>query len=125
MLTAAEKLHARGAGLLYVGRPATPAAAAYLAATVVALDLLHDTWFYWTHRLLHWPPLYSRVHALHHRSSVPTAFTGYSFHPAEAALVFANEVLVCFLFPIHLGLHRAYHLFTTVIHNGAPRCAGP
>jgi hypothetical protein len=35
--------------------------------------------------------------------------------------VFANEVLVCFLLPLHAGLHRAYHLFTTVIHQGEPR----
>lgn len=53
------------------------------------------------------------------RSTAPTAFCGYSFHPAEALLVFANEVLVCYLLPIHLGLHRAYHLFTTIIHEGA------
>ena len=52
------------------------------------------------------------------RSKVPTAFTGYSFHVVEAAIVFANEILVCFLFPIHIGVHRVYHLFTTVIHNG-------
>lgn len=26
---------------------------------------------------------------------------------------------MCFLFPIHLGLHRAYHIFTTIIHEGA------
>ena len=52
------------------------------------------------------------------RSNVPTAFTGYSFHVVEAAIVFANEILVCFLFPIHIGVHRVYHLFTTVIHNG-------
>ena len=49
---------------------------------------------------------------------MPTAFTGYSFHVVEAAIVFANEILVCFLFPIHIGVHRVYHLFTTVIHNG-------
>jgi Delta7-sterol 5-desaturase len=49
---------------------------------------------------------------------VPTAFAGYSFHVAEAALVFANEIVVVFLFPIHAGLHRAYHLFTTLIHLG-------
>ena len=53
-----------------------------------------------------------------YRSNVPTAFTGYSFHVVEAAIVFANEILVCFLFPIHIGVHRVYHLFTTVIHNG-------
>ena len=57
--------------------------------------------------------------APHLRSTVPTAFAGYSFHAAEAALVFANEIIVVFLFPIHAGLHRAYHLFTTLIHLGA------
>ncbi len=34
--------------------------------TIVALDYLHDAWFYWTHRLLHWKPLYRHVHAIHH-----------------------------------------------------------
>jgi hypothetical protein len=37
---------------------------------------------------------------------------------AEAALVFANEILVCSLFPLHIGVHRVYHLLTTVIHQG-------
>jgi lathosterol oxidase len=37
---------------------------------------------------------------------------------AEALLVFFNEVLVCFLFPLHMGLHRVYHLLTTIIHEG-------
>jgi sterol desaturase/sphingolipid hydroxylase (fatty acid hydroxylase superfamily) len=40
---------------------------AYMLLTVVALDYLHDAWFYWTHRLLHWKPLYRHVHHLHHR----------------------------------------------------------
>ena len=53
------------------------------------------------------------------RSTAPTPFAGYSFHVAEAALVFANEVTVVFLFPIHAGLHRVYHLATTAIHIGA------
>jgi hypothetical protein len=54
------------------------------------------------------------------RSSAPTAFTGYSFHVLEAAIVFANEILMCFVLPLHLGLHRVYHLCTTLIHQGAP-----
>ena len=116
--TLVEELHRRGYGLMYSGRVGGWRGVAYLLACVVALDYLHDTWFYWTHRLLHTRPLYARVHALHHRSTVPTAFTGYSFHVAEAALVFANEVLVCFLLPLHMGLHRVYHLATTVIHEG-------
>jgi hypothetical protein len=54
------------------------------------------------------------------RSSAPSPFTGYSFHVVEAAVVFANEILLCFLLPMHLGLHRLYHLFTTIIHQGVP-----
>ena len=49
---------------------------------------------------------------------MPSAFTGYSFHVSEAFLVFANEVLVCFIFPIDLRLHRIYHLLSTLIHQG-------
>jgi hypothetical protein len=52
------------------------------------------------------------------RSTAPSAFTGYAFHVVEAVIVFANEVLVCFLFPLHMGLHRIYHIATTVIHEG-------
>lgn len=52
------------------------------------------------------------------RSVVPTPFTGYSFHIVEAIIVFSNELLVCFLFPIHMGVHRVYHIAASVIHNG-------
>ncbi|KAJ9519878.1 hypothetical protein QJQ45_014604 [Haematococcus lacustris] len=90
----------------------------YCCAACAALDFLHDAWFYWTHRLLHCPALYRHVHYIHHKSSVPSAFTGYSFHVLEAALVFANEVLVVWLLPLHLGLHRMYHLVTTIVHLG-------
>lgn len=41
--------------------------ALYMLACVVALDYLHDAWFYWTHRLLHWKPLYRHVHYIHHK----------------------------------------------------------
>ena len=53
------------------------------------------------------------------RSTVPSAFAGYSFHVAEAALVFCNEIVEIFVFPIHAGLHRGYHLYATLIHIGS------
>lgn len=56
------------------------------------------------------------------RSTAPSAFTGYAFHVVEALIVFANEVIVCFLFPLHMGLHRLYHILTTVIHEGTDGC---
>ena len=39
----------------------------YMVGTLVALDYLHDTWFYWTHRALHWRPLYTHIHYMHHQ----------------------------------------------------------
>ncbi|KAG2483646.1 hypothetical protein HYH03_017522 [Edaphochlamys debaryana] len=115
---AVEELHRRGWSLTYTGPISGTASLAYCALCVCLLDYLHDTWFYWTHRLLHWGPLYRTVHLIHHKSKAPSAFTGYSFHVVEALIVFANEVLVCFLFPLHMGLHRYYHLYTTLIHEG-------
>ncbi|GIL77889.1 hypothetical protein Vretimale_6578 [Volvox reticuliferus] len=113
-----EELHRRDLGLTYGGQVSSLAEVSYCCLCVALLDYLHDTWFYWTHRLLHWGPLYRHVHYIHHKSKAPSAFTGYSFHLVEAAMVFANEVLVCFLFPVHMGLHRLYHLYTTLIHEG-------
>jgi sterol desaturase/sphingolipid hydroxylase (fatty acid hydroxylase superfamily) len=39
----------------------------YILWCIVLLDVLHDAWFYWTHRLLHWRPLYRHIHFEHHR----------------------------------------------------------
>lgn len=63
-----EVMYARGWGQLYTG-PIFDSAwhVAYIALCLVALDYVHDAWFYWTHRLLHWKPLYQRVHCIHHR----------------------------------------------------------
>jgi hypothetical protein len=62
-----ERMHAAGVGQLY-GGPITGAAQwGYILLCVCFLDYLHDTWFYWTHRLLHWRPLYKWVHFEHHR----------------------------------------------------------
>mmetsp|Transcript_22175 Transcript_22175/g.61531 ORF Transcript_22175/g.61531 Transcript_22175/m.61531 type:complete len:259 (+) Transcript_22175:255-1031(+) len=113
-----EKLHSAGYGRMYDEMPRTPWGIAYAILTIALLDYLHDAWFYWTHRALHWRPLYKHIHYMHHQSSSPSAYTGYSFHVLEAVIVFANEIFVIFMFPIHTGLHRLYHLFTTAIHNG-------
>lgn len=113
-----EQLHLRGWSRTYTGPLTSWQEVLYCCAACAALDFLHDAWFYWTHRLLHCPALYRHVHYIHHKSTVPSAFTGYSFHVLEAALVFANEVLVVWLLPLHLGLHRLYHLVTTIVHLG-------
>jgi Delta7-sterol 5-desaturase len=57
-----------------------------IMAFVGALLVAHDSWFYWTHRLVHNRVLFARVHRHHHRSVTPTPFTAYSFSAAEAAM---------------------------------------
>ncbi len=75
----------------------------YLPLSVLAYLFAHDTWFYWTHRLMHRPWWFKHMHAVHHASRLPTAWAAMSFHPWEAltgALVIPALVL---LIPIHVG----------------------
>lgn len=58
----------------------------YFAFNLTALIVLHDAWFYWTHRLIHHPKLFRRCHRLHHKSHNPSPWTAYSFDTAEAVL---------------------------------------
>jgi Delta7-sterol 5-desaturase len=51
-----------------------------------AIVILHDAYFYSTHRALHHPLLYKRFHLAHHRSVTPTPFAAYSFSIGEAAI---------------------------------------
>jgi len=63
---------------------------------------LHDSWFYWTHRLFHRPEWFRVAHAVHHESRPPTAWAAMSFHPIEAISGAIIIPLLVFVVPIHL-----------------------
>ena len=63
-----------------------PAAALEFGLWLLAIVLLHDTYFYWSHRLLHQRWVFARVHAFHHRSTNPSPFAALAFHPVEALM---------------------------------------
>ena len=44
----------------------------YFIFSVIAFILVHDTYFYWTHRAMHWKKIYRYVHKVHHMSTDPT-----------------------------------------------------
>ena len=72
-------------------------------ASVLVYLILHDAWFYWTHRAMHAPRLFARIHAVHHASRPPTAWAAMSFSAWEAltgAVVIPTLVLVI---PIHVA----------------------
>lgn len=75
----------------------------WLPASVLLYLLLHDTWFYWSHRWMHRPRLFRIAHAVHHASRPPTAWAAMSFHPAEAVTGAVIIPLLLFLVPIHYG----------------------
>ncbi|MFI4966251.1 MAG: sterol desaturase family protein [Caulobacterales bacterium] len=54
--------------------------------SLALMIIVHDTYIYWTHRLMHRPRLFRRFHLRHHRSSNPSPFTAYSFDLREAAV---------------------------------------
>ncbi|TWO68032.1 DUF2147 domain-containing protein [Caenimonas sedimenti] len=56
----------------------------WLLASFFVMVVLHDTWFYWTHRLMHHRMLLRWTHRTHHQSLAPTPWAAYSFAPAEA-----------------------------------------
>lgn len=72
------------------------------AGTVIVLLVVHDAYFYWAHRLMHWRPLYRLAHATHHRSTQPTPFAAFSFHPVEAVIEYAFVPMVALVAPVHV-----------------------
>ncbi len=70
-------------------------------ASLALIIVLHDTWFYWTHRLLHRPWWFARFHSIHHQSVHPTPWAAYAFHPVEALMQALFFILMVHAVPMH------------------------
>ncbi|MGP8214738.1 MAG: sterol desaturase family protein [Bacteroidia bacterium] len=73
----------------------------YFFASIFLALLIHDTYFYWTHRLMHHPKLFRLFHLVHHRSINPTPWAAYAFHPLEAVVEGMAVWAIVFTIPIH------------------------
>jgi len=74
---------------------------AWLIASFFVMVVLHDAWFYWTHRLMHRPRVFRWLHGTHHLSVAPTPWTTYSFSAAEALLQASYLPVVLLVLPAH------------------------
>jgi lathosterol oxidase len=63
--------------------------------------IIHDTYFYWMHRLLHHKKLFKYTHLVHHQSTNPSPWTSYSFHFLEAWTEGAVIFVIVWIIPMH------------------------
>jgi lathosterol oxidase len=84
----------------------------FLAFPVMAV--MHDTYFYWTHRMMHHPKLYRVMHSVHHASVNPSPWAAYAFHPTEAVIEIGIFVVFIFTLPVHRSHIFLFFLFSIV-----------
>lgn len=93
----------------------------WLPVSFLAALILHDTYFYWTHRLMHTKAFFKHFHAGHHRSLTPTPWAILSFQPLETVFQFAFFALLVFFVPMHPAVLLAYFMFDGLV-NAAGHC---
>jgi Delta7-sterol 5-desaturase len=103
----------------------------YFLLSIPMMIFWHDTWFYWSHRLMHHPKIFKIAHKQHHLSHNPTPWSAFAFHPLEA-IAEAAFVLIIFFVPVHIFCvmivitwqmvfnvygHAGYEMMSKKIHN--------
>ena len=82
--------------------------AVYFLLLYFAVHPIREIHFYFTHRLLHWRPLYKNAHYLHHKNVNIGPWSGLAMHPIEHLLYFTG-VFFHWLILSH-PLHAIFHL---------------
>lgn len=88
----------------------------YYFFSIAFMIVAHDTYFYWMHRLMHQPTLFRWFHLVHHKSSNPTPYTSFSFHPLESIVEFGIVPLIALLMPIHASALFLFTLWSIVFN---------
>ena len=88
----------------------------WFVALLFIIPIWHSMHFYWTHRALHYKPLYDRVHSVHHRNISIGPWSGLSMHPVESFIYLTSIVLHLFIAssPFHLIFHLQFLVFNAV-----------
>ena len=104
----------------------------WLPVFYLVMLLLHDTYFYWTHRIMHHRLLFRWFHRVHHRSITPSPWTAYSFSPLEAIVQASIVPILVLIIPLpswHIDIffvfslifnaygHLGYELFPQKYHQ--------
>ncbi|RMG79910.1 MAG: sterol desaturase family protein [Bacteroidetes bacterium] len=84
----------------------------YFIGSIFFMMVLHDTYFYWTHRLLHHPKLFKISHLIHHKSHNPSPWAAYAFHPVEGVVEAGILWVIAFSIPVHVGALSLFFFFS-------------
>ena len=76
--------------------------------------IVHDTYFYWAHRIMHHPKLFTFFHVVHHKSTNPSPWASFSFQPTEAFIESGIIYIFAFTFPVHLIHILSFLVFMTI-----------
>lgn len=91
---------------------------AWFIAAFPLMFIVHDAYFYWTHRFMHWRPVFPWFHKVHHLSVNPSPWAAFAFHPLEALVEIGILPVLVFTMPLtttHLltffGMQMAYNVY--------------
>ena len=88
----------------------------WFVASIGIAIVVHDTWFYWTHRLMHHRRLFKVFHRVHHESTNPSPWAAYSFAPLEAFMQACIFPLLVFSVPMHPLAFFAFMIWQIVFN---------
>lgn len=77
---------------------------------------MHDTYFYFTHRLMHHKKLFPLFHVTHHKSTNPSPWAAFAFHPLEALVEIGIVIIFIFCIPLCI-FHLFFFFLFMMIYN--------
>ena len=79
---------------------------------IILIPIWAGFYFYFHHRLLHVGPLYTHVHAWHHKNINTGPWSGLAMHPVES-FILVTDTLIFFVIPAH-----PIHVMFLLYHHG-------
>lgn len=74
----------------------------WLPVSLIVALILQETYYYWLHRWMHIPKVFSIVHKWHHDSHIASPWTAFSFHPLEGLIQAIFLPLLLLFLPMNL-----------------------
>lgn len=86
----------------------------YMGVSFIAVLILQDAYFYFIHRIFHYPLLFKWLHQGHHHSGDPTPWTSFAFDLPEALIQALFLVGIVFVIPLHFIILVAVLITMTI-----------